>query len=208
MDTIKNALCGWEENGYDDSDFFVACWDEASQSVVRHEIGSTRYAGGNTPVERATDPAVIAKALGWLEAVIYAQLWNAEQRDVNEPEALGLGESVRFLEARSCGKRGEPKVKVEAGARGDVFWFGHFGRFYRNGYNRPSRGNARVGVRLLDGRKVFVPMTALRRDREPREDSALQLSAHALASHAQFGKVLSPKHAWDSWNVAVTGRAS
>jgi len=68
-----------------------------------------------------------------------------------------------------------------------VFWVGAFGQFYRNGYNHPGRANRRVGVRLLDGTKVFAPLKDLRLDREMLSEKELYERAEDLSRHYNFG---------------------
>jgi hypothetical protein len=72
-------------------------------------------------------------------------------------------------------------VKYDAGLRGEVFWSGSYGHFYRNGYNKPDRENTRVGLRLTTGEKIFVALSALRLDREPMLDGELMVRAHQAA---------------------------
>ena len=57
--------------------------------------------------------------------------------------------------------------KIAAGATGEVLSWRSFGRFYRNGYNRPGRENTTVQVRLDDGRVVPASLDALALAREP-----------------------------------------
>lgn len=120
-----------------------------------------------------------------------------------EPNEVFKGEGVRFLKSHTFNdkKRGE-KIKAESGESGEVIWCGAFGQFYSNGYNKPSRFNRRVGVKLEDGRVVFCPLEKLRYDREPKSDSELESTAERLSYDAQFGKALHPKHAWDTTNHA------
>lgn len=62
-----------ERNGYDDSDFYVRYWDEASQSIKSMDYNSTRYGGGGSATVDAT-PEVLAKADRYChEMAVYAQ---------------------------------------------------------------------------------------------------------------------------------------
>lgn len=192
-------LCDWEENGYHDSYFQVALWNEATQAVERVEYGATAYGGGWDYRAETSYPtlAVVNKACAWLSEYIYRQIYAAEQRDVFEPEAVRNGEELILTrDARNKG------VKIAAGTQGRVFWSGAYGQFYRNGYNRPGRANTRVGLELANGQRVFVALSACKRAKQPLSDAELKERADRLSLDCQFGKALSAKHAWDSYNWA------
>lgn len=53
---------------------------------------------------------------------------------------------------------------IEPGARGVILGTATFGKFYRNGYNRPNRSNTTVYLRLDDGREVQAPLAKLAQD--------------------------------------------
>ena len=193
-------LADWEENGYHDSYFYVALWNEGTQQVESVEYGATAYGGGwnYTAETEAPTPEIVAKACAWLADRIYAQAHAAEQRDVLEPATVTKGQDLRLT--RNARNKG---VKIPAGAVGRVFWSGAYGQFYRNGYNRPGRDNTRVGLELTTGERVFVALDACRLDREPMPDAELRQRAEALSLGCAFGKALSLKHAWDTHNFAL-----
>ena len=171
-------LGDYERNGYDDSDFFVTYWDDVNGKVESKEYSSTRYGGGwNYSAELIRQiPADVAQRLrSYLYARALDSAIQAERARVFEPqpESLGHGVSVRFLKDSS--KRS--KTPWKAGETGECFWQGWYGTFYGNGYNKRTRFNGRLGVRMADGRKVFCPMEAVRLNCEPDEAACLR---HAL----------------------------
>lgn len=118
---------------------------------------------------------------------IYQLIRNAELRDVFEPQDAKFGTVLRLTEAHTHkDKTTGAKTTVAAGTVGEVFWCGAFGTFYRNDYNHPNRDNRRVGLRLLDGSKVFVPLKKCRLHKEPMTDSELRQRAEELAKHRRF----------------------
>lgn len=190
---MKHALLEYERNGYDDSDFFCVYFDDATNTIGQQEIGSTRYAGGLlfTGIHRhgakANFPAdVLEAARKALANHIFSVISAAEHRDVLTPNPANIpfGTKVRVTENSS--KRAK-KNHFSAGEVGEVYWSGAFGTFYRNGYNRPNRENTSVGIRTLNGGRVFVPLTKLRLDREPLSDTELRERAEALSHHYNFG---------------------
>lgn len=74
-----------------------------------------------------------------------------------------------FDNVHNCkGEGGAVKAKVAAGARGVTLEpCVSRGTFYRDGYNKPDRGNSRVLVRLESGEIVTLGLDALRLTREP-----------------------------------------
>jgi hypothetical protein len=197
-------LCEWEENGYDDSDGYVAFYNDETGTVGREETWSTRYARSeNPPIFESPTREVVEKACAWLSNEIFGQLRAAEHKDVLEPNVV-IGDRVKFLKSGTFkDKKANREVAFEAGEAGEVIWMGHFGTFYRNGYRQPGRHNGRIGVRLEDGRVVFVAMGKVRKAREPMSDAELHKRADRLALDCQFGKALSVKHAWDTFNWAL-----
>lgn len=200
----RYRLCEWEENGYDDSDGFVAFYDDETGTVGCEETWSTRYAERvNPPVFEYPTKEIVEKAVGWLADFIFRGLCEAEKRDVLEPGNIGSGTRVRFLVSGVHNdKKNKCSTPYEEGDAGTVFWTGHFGTFYRNGYNRRGRHNGRIGINLDDGRVVFVDMGKVRLDDEMLPETELRRRAERLARDCQFGKALSRKHAWDSANWA------
>src|SRR5262245_8797785 len=68
------VLQTWENNGYDDSDFLAAVWDEDTQKVKSVTYATTRgwtYHNGAS-VDATND--VLAKAKKWLTLATYKRL--------------------------------------------------------------------------------------------------------------------------------------
>jgi hypothetical protein len=207
----KYRLCEWEENGYDDSDGYIAYYDTATGKVESHYAWSTRWhSTGKPSAFKDPTPEVVEAARKVLEAHIYEVIRAAEHRDVLEPKGAAKGDRLRTLVSGTFNdkKRGK-KVTYEAGEAGEVIWVGHFGSFYSNGYNRRDRSNGRVGLKFPDGRVVFLAMSKVRKDMEPLSDEELRGRAERLSHNHQYGAMLSKKHAWDSsnWAKAVAKEA-
>ena len=197
---MLHKLTEWEDNGYDDSDFYISVWDDEAGAVRQIEVGSTRYAGGGAPVDArpVADPVVLDAALRWLAGAIFGQLRSAEDRDVLEPQDAPIGtilRTVRLVRPRNA-------APVPVGTVGEVFWCGAFGQFYAKGYNRPCRENRRVGLRLADGSSVYVALNACRLDVEPLSDADLMSRSWDLAQNCGFSHAVGCK-AWDSKNYAA-----
>lgn len=84
----KYRICEWERNGYDDSDFYGAYYDEATGDLHTIEIGSTRYAGGiNFGSEYLTPtPEIVEKARLVLAKRIAKALFDNDNNLVMAPE--------------------------------------------------------------------------------------------------------------------------
>lgn len=192
---MKHALCSWEDNGYHDSYFYQAVWNDETNQVESHMEGATAFAGGHS-YPAITDSDMLMQAITWLSEHIYTRIREAEYRDVLEPNAAPHGMELRLL--RDVRHNG---TVIPAGTWGDVFWSGAYGKFYRNGYNKPCRTNIRVGLRLPDGNKIFVALSACRLHREPLSDAELHRRAVELSKHCGFGTACGMK-AWESRNPA------
>ena len=178
---MKYALCEWERNGYDDSDFFVAEWDTEERTVTKREIGSTRYAGGIAGYTPVSDPAMVRDAQAWLVERMALLIANRDRENVLEPNDAPNGTCLRLL--RDVRHKG---IKYAAGTVGVSFWCGAFGKFYRNGYNRPNRFNLRVGIRTADGRSFFAALEACRLDREQEGEDVNRERAERQAARPNF----------------------
>jgi hypothetical protein len=178
----EGAVLGLRErNGYHDSDFYAMVWNgEAIRSV---EYATTRFGGGGTARVDATAETVEA-ARAYVAKLLASRYTEAERRRLDEPVSLSKGERVRFLKKVTFTdkKRGGAKVTANAGETGVVIWAGHFGTFYRNGYNRPDRSNLRVGVKLDDGRVVFCGAVKLGLDAERTPEAELTARAEREAA--------------------------
>lgn len=200
-ETKTGYLCEWEENGYHDSDGYAARWD--GEKVVLELVWTTRGCMEPKPSKLATaEECELARR--WLADQIFGILRKGEDAAVLEPDNVNKGDDVVLLKGHTFNdKKAGTKTKVEAGTTGRVFWIGAFGSFYRNGYNRPNRSNRRVGLELTDGRRIFCPLSKVRLARDVATDAELREKAERLSYDAQFGKVLSSKHAWDTSNHAA-----
>ena len=199
---MKHRLLEYERNGYNDSDFLCVWFDDETNTIGQTEIGSTRYAGGigygdiALPPRSAFPVDVLEAARQALANHIFSVLKAAEYRDVltPEPKNIPFGTLVRVLESSS--KRAKKNVYL-AGEVGDVYWSGQFGTFYANGYQTRGRENTSVGVRRLDGSRVFIPLAKLRLDKEPLSDLELRERAEELSAHNNFGAAC-PGYTWAS----------
>jgi len=200
---MLHRLTDWEDNGYNDSDFWVSVYDD-EKNVVRAVLkGSTRFAGffgGDIPDigQPITDPAILQKALRVLADHIYSVIRAAETREVMEPSAVEKGTILRLL--RSVRHKG---ALIADGTVGEVFWSGAYGHFYSNGYNRPDRNNTRVGITLANGSSAYVALSACRLNREPVDDEKLRQRAGELAQRCGFSQMTGEKCAWNSENYAL-----
>jgi hypothetical protein len=127
-----------EYNGYHDSDFYATVWDEEQGCVREIEDGTTRcYAPSKYSRADAT-PEVIAKARNWYasNAGIRAAARIRLERAFN---AIRVGDEVEVVAGR----------KIVKGTKGEVVWVG------RDSFNPRAY---RVGMRLIDGSRVFTAM--------------------------------------------------
>jgi hypothetical protein len=172
----------WEHNGYDDSDFFIPSWD--GEQIVQHLSFSTRFAGGFTKPPEATDEQRLA-ARAWHKEALREAILKSEGYRVLEPGASAMehGLRLRLLKDHTFQdkKSGGTPVEAREGDVGEVFWHGAFGTFYRKGYNQPNRENTRVGLRLRDGQRIFIPLNKLRLDEEPMTESEAEEKAEELS---------------------------
>jgi hypothetical protein len=200
---MLHRLTEWEDNGYNDSDFWVSVYDDAANEVHAVLKGSTRFAGysdgGPDLGLPISDPAILQKALRVLTDHIYTTIRAAEYRDILEVSVAEKGTNLRLL--RPVKHKG---TLVPEGTVGEVFWSGSFGQFFRKGYNRPGRENTRVGLNLVDGTSAYVALSACRLNREPDDDDALGICAWKIAQGCSFSRMTGEKHAWDSENYART----
>lgn len=184
-------LGDYERNGYDDSDFHVVFWDDRIGEIRNVMFGSTRFAGGwnySSDLLREIPDDVAERIRARICASRLASLTKEEIARVNEPtpQQMPFGTRVRITKASRKGS----KYTFAAGDVGEVSGHYWFGTFYSKGYNSKGRHNGRAGVRLNDGRTVFVAMTMLRLDCEPdlarvaREAAAAKLRCpHAWWTH-------------------------
>lgn len=204
----KFRLCDWEENGYHDSYFYMAYWDEATSSVKKMETGSTAYGGGVPDSDfLMPDFEIVEKAIAWLADVIFEQIKEAEYRDVYEPAHVQRGDWLVLLRPVKC-----KGIEYPAGHKAEVSWSGNFGQFFRKGYNRPGRDNTRVGLRgaMPADPILYAPLSACRRAKDPMPDDELRERANKLAEHCHFKRAVSTHGGWVSrnWALEVWERAA
>lgn len=178
----------WEHNGYDDSDFYRVVFDWNKRELRRFETGSTRYAGrcwaGSEFVLPSQTPETV-----WAEAErihrdsIANGLRELDRMTKEEPDVQDIKHGMELELTRNVKHKG---ATIAKGTRGEIFWSGAYGQFYRNGYNHPNRENTRVGLRLLDGSRVFVALKACRQTAPLLSEDQIQEQAKQTASHRNF----------------------
>lgn len=155
-----------ERNGYDDSDFYMLVWNPAKKCAESIMFATTR--GWSYPSYGSkpdATPEVMAEYNAW-RAEQDRLAFNAQETDrvANpDPDDMPFGTRVRLLKSSRKGCK-TPYVAGEVGEVLGQYWFG---TFYVNGYQARNRFNGRLGLRMADGRKVYVAMTVVRLDREP-----------------------------------------
>ncbi len=199
---MLHRLTEWEDNGCNDSDFWVSVYDD-EKNIVRAVLnGSTRFAGfsngGPDIGQIISDPVILKKAIRLLSDHIYTAIRAVEDGQIKEPSTVERGTTLRLL--RSVKHKG---ALIAEGTIGQVFWSGAHGHFYSKGYNRPHRNNTRVGLNLADGSSAYVALSACRLDREPDTDEDLKKRAWELAQCCDFSHMTGEKCAWDSENYAL-----
>ena len=106
---MLHRLTEWEDNGYNDSDFWVSVYDDETNAVRAVLQGSTRFAGfdGGGPDigQPISSLAILQKALHVLAEHIYTVIRAAEYREVLEPAAIAKGStSAHSISVSSCGR--------------------------------------------------------------------------------------------------------
>ena len=128
-----------EHNHYDDSDFYALVWDEASQSVLEVEYGSTRYGDcGKATVD------ITLQNLRKVYRFYYNQCRDFFDNAANPAQAKKVLVDDAVLVTRGR--------KIPKGTIGKAFWVG-------TRYNYYSRKNeSRVGIEISEtGERVFIP---------------------------------------------------
>ena len=174
------VLQTWEVNGYNDSDWFAAVWDEAEQRVRSVEWATTRgWTLDNSATVDAT-PEVPGKAEAWLADTIERLLTRADEQEAANPT---VGKEVR-----STTTRGKNKGVVGLVRRRMA---NPYRTYYRNGYNDPeSLSNQRLAVevigedsyRWLDADRVEV----INPQQYRMSAETIRRRAQALAKHRNF----------------------
>lgn len=125
----EGAVLGeWERNGYNDSDFLAAVWDEDEQKVKTIEWGTTRFPTyHNRCVVDATDEVKAKAAVVKAEAAYRFSVYRAEDAQ-KDPT---VGKTVRSLTTRGKNKGAVGTVvKRETDP--------YKGPYYANGYKDPN----------------------------------------------------------------------
>jgi ribosomal protein L24 len=127
-----------EYNGYHDSDFYATVWDEEMGCVREIEDGTTRCYAPSKYSRADASEEVRAKARNWYasNAGIRASARIRLERAFN---AIRVGDEVEVVAGR----------KIVKGTKGEVVWVG------RDSFNPRAY---RVGMRLIDGSRVFTAM--------------------------------------------------
>ena len=189
---ITGALCEWEDNGYHDSDGYVAYW--TGEEIATALIWTTRGVLPRPPIVKATDAELLA-ARAWLEDLRFGEITRNEERRILEPNKALVGDSLTLLEdVTFTDKKSGRKIEAKADDTGRVFWQGAFGRFFRNGYNTPGRSNTRVGLELTNGDRIFVALSKCRLAEQPPTLEKVRALAVEDSWRTQFCK-----GAWPTW---------
>lgn len=157
-----------ERNYHDDSDFYALVWDEADQRIRTIEYATTRFAGGGFCDVDAT-PEVRAKAaascIPQMEKVMLGAAYF-------EAHKVRWGNKVRVV-GDDKWNRLPKKHAALLGQECDVFWLG------ATTYDRYGRNKSeRVGVRLLDGTRIFLPLSNVERaEPDPIDEAAIRRQA-------------------------------
>lgn len=132
-----------ERNGYHDSDFYMTVWNEEKQGPETIQFATTR---GGCGAAFSSHPCatheVKAKYEAWL---INHQRVLSERAAEVERSNPTFGKKVKVVKGR----------KVPVGSVGEIFWRGAS----QFGQSRWAPLQERVGIRLLDGTKVFTTLT-------------------------------------------------
>jgi hypothetical protein len=142
QDSVKTyegaVLQTWENNGYSDSDFIAAVWDEDSQTVKTVMYATTRGWTYHNGAKVDATPEVLAKAGEWLAVQAFTRaLWKSYD-DHGDPT---VGKTVRSLTTRGKNKGVVGTIVARR--------VNPYGTYYANGYNRPeSIYNQQVKVQV------------------------------------------------------------
>ena len=132
-----------EENGHDDSDFYMLVWNPETQSIDRNVFATTR--GWSYPCYGSrpdATPEVRAAAQAYLRKRYLDSIKLQNSKDARTP---AFGKTVKVVKGR----------KVAIGTTGEICWTGT-SDFGVSRYGTWGKAKMRVGIRLLDGSKVFT----------------------------------------------------
>jgi hypothetical protein len=168
----------WERNGYDDSDFYAAAWNNAEQRVEAIVYATTRWWTYRNGAEVDATPEVVAKAERWLAGVIEARLLAAEQHDAADP-TVGKRVRVTTTRGRHIGKVGIVRRR-EAN---------RYRTFYPNGANDPTARHLQRVALEVQGEDRWVWVTAdkvLVVNPRPPDQAEIRARAAQLATHHRW----------------------
>ena len=166
----KYLLEDREYNGYEDSDFYAVYYDTVDGLIKNEEYGSTRGPSPRTaPASEYLKPTEeILPTIRKVWATAKAKQHKAfDDRRVLTPgpKEVSRGSKVVLLaDGTWKDKKTGTVVTYKKGDKAEVFWVGQFGQFYHNGYKQPNRGNTRLGLKLQDGRTLFLSMEKVQLD--------------------------------------------
>lgn len=126
-----------EYNGYHDSDFYATVWDDEQGCVREIEDGTTRLYAPSKYSRADASEEVRAKARAWWAAKVGPKLAYAHL--MGQRAFIDVGCEVEVIKGR----------KVSKGTKGEVVW---------KGADSFKRGAYRIGMRLMDGTRVYTAM--------------------------------------------------
>jgi hypothetical protein len=143
-----------ERNGYHDSDFFATVWDDEQKKPREIEYATTRGWTYPNGADIDATPEVKAAYAAYSEERRKKEIAAYEAERAKMP---ALGDKIRVIAGR----------KIPKGTEAEVVWVGEDSFACRRldrykspySYMLPWRYNAeryRIGVRLLDGTRVFT----------------------------------------------------
>lgn len=106
----RTILSEWEINGYDDSDWEAAVWNDETNRVERVLVGTTRCANKfmYDGISFDLNEEIIEKAVAWLRDAIFHDLKVRETNAVERPDDLKNGDRVVLNRS----KRGHKSIQV------------------------------------------------------------------------------------------------
>ena len=139
-----------EYNGRDDSDFYAVVWNEETGHTERIVYASTRgWTYPNGAAVDATDE-VKAKYAARCEKITAELRAKRAAEKAAEPTKGKRAKTVRAVKGKNA---------IEAGVTGTIFWLGMDRFAPRAVYGVAPK--MRVGFEADDGRKVFLPASAV-----------------------------------------------
>jgi len=142
-----------EANGYNDSDFFATVWDSEQKKPIEIMFASTRgwcepnfrtFADATDEIKTAYKQWELRRRVKYLILQVKEKLKTAD-----------VGDDVEVFKGR----------KLPKGTKGDIFWQGpcHYNKY-----------NTIIGIRLLDGTKVFINRDNVKPVNKSKDQSLLR----------------------------------